>query len=228
MRRAPIHLFRHRRHLQRSAYRLLVVWLFGIAAAVANACLAAQARGPRKERQAAAIRDTCRRRHDGRRNDSARGHVSLRLTTGAVRERRGARVSLGTVNCPDCCDKSSTSIPVVKTVVDGAGGHGLSPAALPVAVPIPNLPPVQHSTNGLDGGHAPPIAIALLRLAHQHARASATRRWRVPFPTTRLRLAPHCPSGFALRMPSHDPVRRCQCSPQDPSTANRMSPGAAS
>lgn len=90
-------MFRHRRHLHRWAYRVLVVWLFGIAAGVANACLVADfAREDRQPLAAATVVDEMTPRGD----DSTRGQASSRLTSGAEHERPGARGFPGSGELP--------------------------------------------------------------------------------------------------------------------------------
>lgn len=127
-------MFRHRRHLHRWACRLVVLWLFGIAAGVAHACMVA---------------------------DLARTDVQQLAAAAGPAD----AASDCTANCQNFCVKSSVSIPTVKTAGDDAGGHGLPPPAVLAGLPMPDAPAAQRWTLGLEGGHAPPITIAFLRLA---------------------------------------------------------------
>ena len=127
-------MFRHRRHLHRWACRLVVLWLFGIAAGVAHACMVA---------------------------DLARTDVQQLAAAAGPAD----AASDCTANCQTFCVKSSVSIPTVKTAGDDAGGHGLPPPAVLAGLPMPDAPAAQRWTLGLEGGHAPPITIAFLRLA---------------------------------------------------------------
>ena len=127
-------MFRHRRHLHRWACRLVVLWLFGIAAGVAHACMVA---------------------------DLARTDVQQFAAAAGPAD----AASDCTANCQNFCVKSSVSIPTVKTAGDDAAGHGLPPPAVLAGLPMPDAPAAQRWTLGLEGGHAPPITIAFLRLA---------------------------------------------------------------
>lgn len=150
-------MFCHRRHLHRWACRVLMAWLFSVAAGVANACVVANlANTDGQQRSAAAVAAGAKTVSIGTLDHSSHQ---------AQPERgQGHGASSAKANCQDFCDKSAVTVPKVKTAVDGVGGYGLPPAALRVALPIPELPPVQHGTLGLEGGHAPPITIAFLRL----------------------------------------------------------------
>ena len=127
-------MFRHRRHLHRWACRLVVLWLFGIAAGVAHACMVA---------------------------DLARTDVQQLAAAAGPAD----AASDCTANCQNFCVKSSASIPTVKTAGNDAAGHALPPPAVLAGLPMPDAPAAQRWTLGLEGGHAPPITIAFLRLA---------------------------------------------------------------
>ena len=150
-------MFRHRRHLHRWTCRLVVLWLFGIAAGVAHACLAADLARTDVQQLAAAVTLGTTAAPAGQ------VHPGAHQAAAAAGPAYGA--SDCTVNCQNFCVKSSLSIPTVKTAGDDAGGHGLPPPAVLAGLPMPDAPAAQRWTLGLEGGHAPPITIAFLRLA---------------------------------------------------------------
>lgn len=151
-------MFRHRRQLDRWACRLLVLWLFGIAVGVANACVVADRAMTGAPQWSAA---------------TVAASVMSGVAAGTVHQGAhqpdaggpGDGSHAGMANCQDHCVKSSVSIPPVKAAADAAGGQGLAPAAVVAASLVPDAPQVQRWAPGLESGHAPPIAIAFLRLA---------------------------------------------------------------
>lgn len=142
-----IAMFRHRQPLRRWATLVLLLWLFGVGTGVAHACLAPSlvATGEGSEAapaQAPAI-DACH----------GAGHLDA-----------GERAT-GKTNCQDFCDKASVSIPPLKAALDDVLGAALLFPAVAAVVPVPDIAPVQVGLPRRDGGWAPPIRIALLRLA---------------------------------------------------------------
>lgn len=143
-------MFRNRRQLQRWARRLLVFWLVGIAAGVANACVVAdRATADAQQRSTAMV---------------AAAAMSGSAADSGHQDAPGDASHAGKASCQEVCVKSSVAIPPVKSDADTAGGQGPAPAHVVVALP-PDALVVQHWAPGRERGHAPPIAIAFLRLA---------------------------------------------------------------
>ncbi|MBI5257920.1 MAG: hypothetical protein HY855_15550 [Burkholderiales bacterium] len=137
-------MFRHRQQLRRWAALLLFVWLCGLGATVANACLATEQAALTEQAEPLA------------QPPAAPLHVH-----------DDAHAQHGTVaksNCQDFCSKVTLSIPPLKPSFDDVAPHAV--LAMPVAfsLPVPArapLPPwVAHQHGALD----PPIPIAFLRL----------------------------------------------------------------
>lgn len=152
-------MFRSRRQLRRWAARVLLVWLFGVAAGVANACLVPsgmQSGGQRSE-LVVAFEAT----HGKVAAMGSEHHVALQTHHEGALDHEGLH---GKSNCQDFCDKSTVSIPPLKSALDDVHAHALQPAAVAIALPVPAFSPVQLSAPRRDGGLAPPILIAFLRL----------------------------------------------------------------
>jgi hypothetical protein len=155
-------MFFHRRQLRRWAARVLLVWLFGVAAGVANACLA-----PAWDDHGAQASVGMQAMDSGH-EDAAipQGHDAH---DGATSEHSGSADHggiPGKANCQDFCQKSTVSIPPVKSALDQFDAHALAPLAIATVVPVPAFQPEQSWLPRRDGGLAPPpITIAFLRLA---------------------------------------------------------------
>ena len=132
-------MFHHRSQLRRWAARVLLLWLFGIGTGVANACL-----GP-------SLADS---------GAHPTGHSS------AAYEPPDREGPFGKSNCQDFCEKSTVSIPPLKSALDNVQGPALLPGAVVVILPVPAFSPDELLLPLRDGGLAPvPITIAFLRLA---------------------------------------------------------------
>jgi len=134
-------MFSDRRRLRRWAAQVLLVWLFGLATGVANACALGEA--AYDVATTAANLDSQVHHHGDEHDDAAK------------------------VNCLDFCEKSSVGAPQLKAVGDGFGLLGF---ALPVSgilsVSGPAEPVVgrlEVDSSHLPGG--PPPRIAFQRLA---------------------------------------------------------------
>jgi hypothetical protein len=155
-------MFRHRQQLRHWAARVLVLWLFGVAASLANACFTTVLTVP-----VASAADHGAGTLEMRREATPRQHGQVdvgALPTHCV----GATVhhgSLAKTNCQDFCGKAAVTIPQLKSALDDAQSHALAVAATPAAVPVPAYAPVQLWVPRRDGVQAPPIPIAFLRLA---------------------------------------------------------------
>ncbi len=122
---------------------MLFVWVFGIGAGLANACLTTlpteQAGGhpPHASEVAASHHDEA---------DEAPG-------------------SAANPNCQVFCDRASLSIPTLKAALDDVQAHALVSQVVTTTLPVPVFEPVQLWVPRRDGVRAPPIPIAFLRLA---------------------------------------------------------------
>jgi hypothetical protein len=155
-------MFRHRQQLRRWAARVLVLWLFGLGASIANACLSTGQTGlvaAAASHLAAAVEahnDVASHNHAHNDGDVLPSHsVDSPLHQG----------SLAKANCQDFCDKAAVSIPPLKSALDDVQSHAAIATAAVTALPMPAFAPVQLSVPRRDGVRSPPISIAFLRLA---------------------------------------------------------------
>ena len=152
-------MFRHRQQLRRWAARVLLLWLFGIGAGVANACIAT-APAAAEASHIVAVVDA---QHDVVPHDHAHASSTSLLSKGI-----DAPTHLGNLskaNCQDFCDKATVSIPPLKSALDDVQSHAVFVMATMIVVPMPAFAPVQLRVPRRDGVQAPPISIAFLRLA---------------------------------------------------------------
>jgi hypothetical protein len=152
-------MFRNHRIQRRWAATLLLLWLFGLASGVVNACLIDTADvTPRSiARQAAAA-------HHG--NEAASAAESLvGHAAAAAHASAAADDSASYANCEDFCDKAEVSIAPLKSTLDDGQARALAPPATaalwPGAAYVPVRPQVLHRTPSA----GPAIPIAFLRLA---------------------------------------------------------------
>ena len=154
-------MFRQRRQLRRWATRLLCVWLFGVAAGVANACL-----GPSLEElgglrsNVGIVMDGAHGKSAAQASDPHHGSQHAKHTDEVDHGR-----SLSKPNCQEFCDKSTVSIPSLKSALDNVGGQLLAPPSVAIEFPVPDVSLQHPLLRHPDGALAPPIPIAFLRLA---------------------------------------------------------------
>jgi hypothetical protein len=134
-------MFSDRRHLRRWAARVLLIWLFGLAMGVANAC---------------ALGESAHHRPDANAATSLSNH-----------HHGDEQIDAAEVNCLDFCEKSSIAAPQLKAVGDGLAALGF---ALPVSHTLwvaghskPAVDRLAVDSPHLPGG--PPPRIAFQRLA---------------------------------------------------------------
>lgn len=134
-------MFSDRRRLRRWAAQVLLVWLFGLAMGVANACALGESAHHRADAKEAT--STSEHHHGDEQGDAAK------------------------VNCLDFCEKSSIGTPQLKVVDDGFAALGF---ALPVSGTLavssrtePFVGQLVVDSPHLPGG--PPPRIAFKRLA---------------------------------------------------------------
>ncbi len=142
--RPRVIMFSDRRRLRRWAAQVLLVWLFGLAMGVANACALGE---PAHRRSAVATTPAA---------DAVQKH-----------EHGNEQGDLAKINCLDFCEKSSIGAPQLKVVGDGLAALGF---ALPVSHTLSAAGQAEHSVDqlvvdspNLPGG--PPPRIAFQRLA---------------------------------------------------------------
>ena len=132
-------MFRHRSQLRRWAAQVLLLWLFGIGAGLANACFAAGVAQPQ-------------------------GHCdAMRAAQGVPHA--GHESAPAKTNCQDFCEKSTISIPPLKLALDHADAGAVSFPMVAVLFTAAVAEPAERWVPRPDGGLAPPITIAFLRLA---------------------------------------------------------------
>lgn len=136
-------MFRRRQQRRLWAIRMLFVWLFGIGAGFANACLST-APVAQVGVHAAHVAEV-----------EATGH-------GGHADPLGSQVSS---NCQDFCDQAHLSIPRLKAVLGDVQTPGLTPQVVATVLPTPVFEPVQWRVPRRDGVRAPRIPISFLRLA---------------------------------------------------------------
>ena len=155
-------MFRHRQQLRRWAARVLLMWLFGVGAGVANACITTGQVAP-----AVAVASHLVAVADAHHNVVSHDHVqadggSLPSQIDDVPTHLG---NLSKANCQDFCDKATVSIPPLKSALDDVQSHAVIAVTAVTVLPMPAFAPVQLRVPRRDGVQAPPIPIAFLRLA---------------------------------------------------------------
>lgn len=148
-------MFRHRQPLRRWAAFALLLWLFGVGAGVAHACLTLGLSAPGNGPDGSATRSEVV--HE----DTAVAASAGCHGAGQAHHDDGVP---GKTNCQDFCDKASVSIPPLKAALDDVLGAALLFPAVAGVVPVPALAPVQAWVPRRSGVGAPPIHIAFLRL----------------------------------------------------------------
>lgn len=157
-----ITMFRHRQQLRQWAARVLLLWLFGIAAGVANACITTEQATP-VAAAASHLAAAAEAHNDAVPHDHAQAD---RLALPSHHADDSTHIAnLSKANCQDFCDKATVSIPPVKSALDDVQSHPVIAVAAMTVVPMPAFAPVQLRVPRRDGVQAPPIPIAFLRLA---------------------------------------------------------------
>lgn len=173
-------MFHHRRALRRLAAHVLLLWVFALAAGIANACVpnlagvtgvtGATGSGSALSRAANAghVLDTA-----ADEDEAAAPAPCHAVADAALADRNdhgdggaGHRGNFAKANCQDFCAKTSVSIPASTTALDDLQAHAIVATAAAAAMPAPAFVPVQPRVPRRDGAQgAPPILIAFLRLA---------------------------------------------------------------
>lgn len=155
-------MFRHRQQLRRWAARVLLLWLFGIAAGIANACITNE-QGTPIAAAASHLADAADNHLD------VVAHVHAEAGSASLSPHRAGDsihvAQLSKANCQDFCDKATVSIPPLKSAQDNVESHAMVSMTSMTVVPVPAFAPVLLRVPRRDGVLAPPILIAFLRLA---------------------------------------------------------------
>ena len=152
-------MFRHRQQLRQWAARVLLLWLFGIGAGFANACITT-APAAAAASHIVAVVDA---HHDVVSHDHAQA-----ASAGLPSQSTEAPAHLGNLskaNCQDFCDKSAISIPSLKSALDLAQADALLPPVAAILYAVAACEPVQWWSPRRGGVLGLPITITLLRLA---------------------------------------------------------------
>ena len=128
---------------------MLLVWLFGITAGIANACVA----------------DIGGQPSDGASVASAAPIEVAALPCPLHHGAQESRASPSQADCLDYCTKSKVSIASLKSAPDHADDGAPPQLAIATVCPIPASLPVSLPLPRREGAAAPPIRIAFLRLA---------------------------------------------------------------
>jgi hypothetical protein len=153
-------MFQHRKQLRRWAAGTLLVWLFGIATGVAQACLSPGPMGPCGQRSEPIVEVEAGRGKAAKASEVH--HESTPTQHAGVLGHDGPPVKS---NCQDFCEKAAVAIPPLKSALDNVQGHALPPVQVAMVCLVRAAEPVQLSVPRRDGGLAPPIRLAFLRLA---------------------------------------------------------------
>lgn len=141
---------------------MLLLWLFGVAVSMANACLATVPTIPVASAASHQV-DALGMGHE------ATTHQHEPLESAALPahsdDAAAHHRSLAKANCQDFCGKATVTIPPLKSALDDAQSQALVAAATTVALPMPTFAPVQRWVPRRDGVRSPPIPIPFLRLA---------------------------------------------------------------
>ena len=155
-------MFRHRQNLRRWAARVLLLWLFGVGAGVANACLG-PGPGAMGSLPSVFAGHVGADHHDATAGGLAYGQdPSLAVAHGGVGGDEGTPIKS---NCVDFCDKASISIPPLKSPLDNLQGQALQFAAVSFVQAVSAGLPAHRWDPRPQVHWAPSIHIAFLRLA---------------------------------------------------------------
>lgn len=155
-------MFRNRQQLRQWAARVLLLWLFGIAAGVANACITTEQVTP-VAAAASYFAPEIDAHHDAVPHDHVGTGIASLPSQGI--DSQSHLGNLSKANCQDFCDKATVSIPPVKSALDDGQSHAVIAMTAMTVVPMPAFAPVKLRVPRRDGVLAPPIPIAFLRLA---------------------------------------------------------------
>lgn len=154
-------MLRYRSHLRVWAARVLLLWMFGVGAGIANTCLAAGTAQVGGQRAA----DTMAVPASPADAATVPGQTPHAAPTAQHLDGACPGKTAGKTNCQDFCDKSRISIPPLKLALDHADAAALPAPPVAALCAVVLSEPPQRWVLQRDGGLAPPITIAYLRLA---------------------------------------------------------------
>jgi hypothetical protein len=155
-------MFRHRQQLRRWAANVLLLWLFGLGAGFANACLTSDSTAAASPAFAQAV-DAFAPHHDAAAHEGSHQDHQAGSAHHALPDHHG---TIAKTNCQDFCGKATVSIPPLKSALDDVQAHALIATVFTTTVlPVAAFAPVQLWVPRRDGVQALPIPIAFLRLA---------------------------------------------------------------
>jgi hypothetical protein len=151
-------MFRYRQQLRRWAFRVLLVWLFGLGLGVANACLAAA----QFESGLGAMSPTAPVSGATRvvMPEDCDHHVVATGESQGVADGTSAKS-----NCESFCERASVSLVPQKSMLGDLQAHALPAIALVSTLSAPVNTPVLSWELRRDGVRPQPIPITFLRLA---------------------------------------------------------------
>jgi hypothetical protein len=151
-------MFSHRRQLRQWAARVLLLWLFGVGSGIAHGCLApAVSAGLQPSQVAVAVTDE---ESEATAEPECALHAGLKSDSAAAPDTAPPLPS----HCQVFCDESGISIWSVKAAPDHSAIDLPLAPAFAAAAPVPGRSPVHQLMSRRDGGQAPPVSIAFLRL----------------------------------------------------------------
>lgn len=152
-------MFSNRRQLRRWAAQLLLLWLFGVSAGVANACWAGSL-------AKLGAQDLHTSRLEAMQRDQAPPECEMHAASHQAQDGDGASHPLSHTQstCQTYCDMSTLSFSPLKSSLDDSPGPALAAPTYALALPVAGDSPVHLLMPRRDGGLAPPITIAFLRL----------------------------------------------------------------
>jgi hypothetical protein len=155
-------MFRHRHQVRRWAARVLLLWLFGLGAGIAHACLTPELTDVAAVAVAAADVGLAAHHHAAADPASHHQHLAHSAQDGLA----GHHGTIAKTNCQDFCSKATVSIPSLKSALDDVQAHALLTTVFTTtALPLPALAALPLWVPRRDGVKAPTIPIAFLRLA---------------------------------------------------------------
>ncbi len=152
-------MFGNSRQLRRWAARVLLLWLFGVASGIANACwIEGLVHSAGQQSSALSHGDL-----HGEVAKECEMHAALHSGQDAADASHQARAAK--LTCQTSCEMSSVSLSPAKPPMDHPPALALPSITYAAAAPTPGASSVHLLMPRRDGGVAPPVVIAFLRLA---------------------------------------------------------------
>lgn len=158
----PRDMFRHRQQLRQWAARVLLLWLFGIVAGIANACSGTGLVAPVATATSYLVVPEVAHQ-DAVAHDHAKANGA-----GLPSQNDNAPAYIGNspkASCQDCCDMAASSIPPLKSARNDIQPQAVVAMAVVTVMQVPTIAPMQLWVPRRDGVLAPPVPMPFLRLA---------------------------------------------------------------